>query len=121
MKKTEGFTLIELLIVVAIIGILAVIAIPQFSKYKKKAAAASAQQALSSCVSKLGSENADNSSITTLQCSIPKSSDNIILTLNSNTGVVTMSVNNLNVASISVTCAINFSNGYNVVSCNPSP
>jgi prepilin-type N-terminal cleavage/methylation domain-containing protein len=120
MNGEKGFTLIELLVVVAIIGILAVIAIPQFSKYKRKSAAAAAQQAIASCLSQLGAENADNSSITTLQCSIPKSSDNIVVTLNNN-GSMSLSSNNLTVSSVSISCNITFSNYYNEVSCSVSP
>lgn len=119
MNSKKGFTLIELLIVVAIIGILAVIAIPQFTKYKRKSAAASAQQAISTCVSHLGAENADDSTITTLTCKIPKSTDSLTLTMNSSTGAMSLSTNSLTVSQVGVNCSITFSGGYNVVSCSP--
>ena len=100
-NREKGFTLIELLVVIAIIAILAAIAIPQFTKYKKKAAIGAATSILATCVSEAAAQYADNS-----DTSYPCSDLNVDLTIDANTGVVSLNETTVTYKGYSFKCKV---------------
>ena len=108
----RGFTLIELLVVIVIIVILASIAIPQYTKYKKRSAIASATDAMRTCINELATYYTENSSVKSLNCSIPGANTSCPISLSENSGLFYISTSNctFTIEGYSITCSIDSSN-----------
>jgi type IV pilus assembly protein PilA len=90
-KIQQGFTLIELMIVVAIIGILAAIAIPAYKDYTIKAKVSEIVLAASSARTCVTEVSQSVGSLTGVGCSIATVGKVTAATVNSATGVITVS------------------------------
>ena len=108
MKKKAGFTLIELLIVIAIIGILSTLALSNYTKYKKNATLTVVENSIVECIRELTAEYTNNSNVTTLECKIPKENtqNTVTLTLDTASGTVTKTINNLTYQTYHINCDI---------------
>ena len=101
----KGFTLIELLIAIAIVAILSAVAVSNYTKYKQHTAVTVVENRLVQCIRELTTSYADNSSVTSLNCNI-NNENSVTLTLNTSSGTVNKTINNITIKNYKINCKI---------------